>query len=101
MHDVAIIGCGPAGVSAAIFCARANLKTIVLGKTQNSQLVLAHTIENFFGFPEGIKGKDLLEKGIKQAKKFKAEFAAQTVVSARQKNETFEITTESNKKIER
>ena len=100
MYDVVIIGSGPAGVSAAIFCARANLKTLVLGKTETSQLVLAHTIENFFGFPEGIKGHDLLGKGVKQAKKFKAEFVAETVVSARQAKEVFEVTTEKNKKIE-
>lgn len=100
MYDVVVLGSGPAGVSAAIFCARANVKTIVLGRMDKSQLVLAHTVENYFGFAQGIKGSDLLANGVAQAKKFGAEFLKQDAVSASQDGETFLVTTEKNKKIE-
>lgn len=72
-YDVIIIGQGPAGLSAAIFTARAQLKTLVIGKTEKSQLSYAPDIYNYFGFPDGINGKKLLENGVKQAKKWGAE----------------------------
>ncbi|MCX6708391.1 MAG: NAD(P)/FAD-dependent oxidoreductase [Candidatus Woesearchaeota archaeon] len=79
-YDVIIIGKGPAGLSAAIFTARAQLKTLVIGRTEKSQLIYAHDIYNYFGFPEGIKGKKLLELGAKQAKKWGAEIIEDEVV---------------------
>jgi len=79
-YDVIIIGKGPAGLSAAIFTARAQLKTLVIGKTEKSQLIYAHDIYNYFGFPEGINGKELLELGAKQAKKWEAEIIEDEVV---------------------
>ncbi len=81
-YDVAIIGCGPAGLSAAIFCSRANLKTIVLGLQERSQARLADKIDNYFGFPEGVPGPMLLSKGMLQAQKFGATFLKQEVVTA-------------------
>lgn len=65
-YDIAIIGCGPAGLSAAIFCGRTNLKTVVIGIPEKSQLFIAPHIENYFGFPDGIDGPVLLNKGILQ-----------------------------------
>jgi len=79
-YDVIIIGKGPAGLSAAIFTARAQLKTLVIGRTEKSQLIYAHDIYNYFGFPEGINGKKLLELGAKQAKKWGAEIIEDEVV---------------------
>ncbi|MFH0711377.1 MAG: NAD(P)/FAD-dependent oxidoreductase [Candidatus Aenigmatarchaeota archaeon] len=94
MFDVVIVGCGPAGLSAAIFCARARLKTLVIGKRENSQLILAKHIENYFGFPEPIDGKDLLSLGMKQATKFGAEILNDEVVIIKQKGKLFSLKTE-------
>lgn len=70
IYDVIILGTGPAGLQAAIYTARAGLKTLVLGKAQNARLSQAHLISNYLGFPKGIDGKELLEQGIKQAENF-------------------------------
>lgn len=66
--DVAIIGAGPAGLTAAIYCARAKLKTVVLeALSAGGQVLMAGTIENYPGFPGGISGYELMEKFKKQA----------------------------------
>ncbi len=67
MHDVLIIGAGPAGISAAIYAARANLDTLVIGE-QNSTLAKAESIENYYGFALPISGEKLLEGGVTQAR---------------------------------
>lgn len=64
--DVIIIGKGPAGISAALYTERASLKTLVLG-SELSMLAKTDKIENFYGFPNGISGKELLDNGVKQA----------------------------------
>ncbi|MGN0772074.1 MAG: NAD(P)/FAD-dependent oxidoreductase [Christensenellales bacterium] len=71
MQDVIIIGKGPAGVSAALYTARAGLKTTIVG-TDNSALKKAGKIENYFGF-ESVSGKQLLEYGENQAKRIGAD----------------------------
>lgn len=80
--DVAILGCGPAGLSAAIFCGRAGLKTLVIGMVEKSQAQLATNVENYFGFPEGVDGPMLLNKGVRQAQKFGVRFLKDEVVAA-------------------
>lgn len=80
--DVVIIGCGPAGLTAAVFCGRANLKTVVIGNPAKSQAELAMHIQNYFGFPEGIDGPVLLAKGITQAQNFGALIIKDEVVNA-------------------
>lgn len=72
MFDVAIIGAGPAGISASLYVRRANLKVIVLYHGA-SNLDKAHSIDNYYGFPGGISGPDLYNAGIEQARQLGVE----------------------------
>ena len=73
--DILIIGAGPAGLTAAIYSAWLGLKTVVLETgIAGGRAGLAPKIENFPGFPEGIKGSELVDRMIQQAARFNAEF---------------------------
>lgn len=79
MPDVIIVGKGPAGISAALYTKRANLDTLILGKTGGA-LQKADRIENYYGFPEPIGGNELLERGIANARRLGCELREEQVV---------------------
>jgi thioredoxin reductase (NADPH) len=94
-HKIIIIGSGPAGLTAAIYAARANLNPIVIaGITPGGQLMGTSDVENYPGFPEGVMGPDLMKDMIKQAEKFGAQFVYQNVVSVDFSGETKKVTTD-------
>jgi thioredoxin reductase (NADPH) len=81
-YDIAIIGSGPAGLTAAIYAGRALVKTLVLaGKLSGGQLMLTSGVENFPGFSNGIQGPELMQEMKKQAERFGAEIIDEDVDS--------------------
>lgn len=80
--DVAIIGSGPAGLTAGIYTTRGALSTVIVGGSSwGGQLMLTSEVDNFPGFPEGIMGPTLMENMKKQALRFGAEFIQDNVTS--------------------
>jgi len=101
MYDIIIVGSGPAGLTAAIYATRANLKTLVLaGVKWGGQLQLTSLVENFPGFPEGIQGPDLMSAMRKQAEHHGAEIIEQDFTHGDFSQKPFQINSEDGKTYE-
>jgi thioredoxin reductase (NADPH) len=93
VRDTVILGSGCAGLTAAIYAARANLKPLVLeGHEPGGQLSITTLVENFPGWPEGVQGPELIENMKKQATRFGAELRMAHLTSADLTRSPFELT---------
>ncbi len=96
LHDVIIIGSGPAGYTAAIYAARANLSVLMLqGYQVGGQLMLTSDVENYPGFEEGILGPPMMEKFEAQARRFGTELIPEDVISVDFSKRPFKVITDS------
>ena len=96
LYDLVIIGGGPSGLTAAIYAARAALKTLVLlGSAPGGQMSNTEMIENFPGFPEGISGMELAQRMQTQAERFGAEVVMDTVTAVDFSTRPFTVSTYS------
>ena len=97
LYDVIIIGSGPAGYTAAIYAARANLSVLMLqGYQVGGQLMLTSDVENYPGFEEGIVGPSMMEKFEAQARRFGTELIPEDVISVDFSKRPFKVTTDSD-----
>ncbi len=95
IHNTVIIGSGPAGLTAALYTARAELKPVVVaGLTPGGQLMLTTEVENFPGFPKGILGPALMDNMIKQVERFGAQMLYDNVTSVDFSKQPFVLKTE-------
>ena len=96
-YDIFIIGGGGAGLTAALYTSRANLKTILLEKlTPGGQIALTDVVENYPGFPEGVTGTDISMRMEEQAKKYGTEIQYDEVLSIAKSGSEFQIKTGKN-----
>lgn len=100
-YDLVIAGSGVAGLSAAVYAARADLAPLVLeGDEPGGQLTLTTDVENYLGFPDGIGGMELVQRGKEQARRFGATFDHGRIESATLDNDPIELSLTSGETIQ-
>ena len=95
MYDVIILGGGPAGISASLYCRRAN-KNVKIIYNDESGLIKAHKIDNYYGFENGISGEELYKTGLKQAENLGVEITKEEVLKIEMDNGFFKVCTDKN-----
>ena len=97
MDDLAIIGSGPAGYTAGIYAARANLEPVLFeGLESGGQLMLTTDVENYPGFDQGIMGPEMMQVFKNQAERFGTKILTETVDSIEKIENGFKLTTSKN-----
>ncbi len=98
--NVLILGSGPAGLTAAIYTARANLNPVlVYGREKGGQLMITSDVENYPGFPQGIKGPEMMDLLMEQANRFETRFLQGDVVEADMSSRPFSLILEDGKTL--